>query len=72
MLSQVRQELSKREEEVTDLKELLEEAGNEFIAKDDELQSVARELKERDDQLTEQGRRILYINNFHLDLCQEQ
>ena len=54
-LAQVREELTKMEEEVGDLKELLQEAGNEFIVKEEELQASEKELKEREDQVNDQG-----------------
>ena len=54
-LSKAREELARIENDVSDLKDLIQEAGDDFIMKDEELREAEAECKERESQVAQQG-----------------
>jgi len=51
----LREELKKKETEINDLNELLQEAGEEFFEKQEEKTELEGNIKEKDEQITQQG-----------------
>lgn len=54
-LESIREELARRDEEVSDLRDLIQEAGDEFVAKEEELRGLEGVVREREEQATQQG-----------------
>merc|ERR1719354_1434169 len=54
-VSTLRSEIAKKEEENVDMKELLQEAGDEFLAKQEEVDQLTASVKELENKLTQQG-----------------
>jgi len=54
-VSSLRVELESKDEEIHDLRELINEAGDEFALKEEELKELQKVVLDRDDQTTQQG-----------------
>jgi len=54
-LASLREELITREEEVSDLKDLIQEAGDEFLGKEEELKDMQKVVQDMEDKTTQQG-----------------
>jgi len=54
-LASVREEMARREEEVSDLRDLIQEAGDDFVAKEEELRELEKDVRDREEQVTQQG-----------------
>jgi len=54
-LASIREELARRDEEVSDLRDLIQEAGDEFVSKEEELRGLEAVVREREEQATQQG-----------------
>ena len=54
-LAKAREELTRMESDVSDLKDLIQQAADDFITKDEELRQAEAECKERETQLAQQG-----------------
>eukprot|EP00092_Neocalanus_flemingeri_P032334 GFUD01035153.1.p1 GENE.GFUD01035153.1~~GFUD01035153.1.p1 ORF type:complete len:1912 (+),score=653.09 GFUD01035153.1:74-5809(+) len=54
-LASVSEELARRDEEVSDLRDLIQEAGDEFLGKEEELRELEKVVGDREVQVTQQG-----------------
>jgi len=54
-LDSVKEDLARREEEVSDLRDLIQEAGDEFVSKEEELRELEKLCRAREEHVTQQG-----------------